>query len=151
MLIDAAMTIPELKNSIDGDSRARAGECSVYAEDADVVNGIFTFSAQSSNSLNSYIERVQFMNWQTIVPPDIDPETTLIDVLSEFPQVMELEVRVDCNCPAFSYWGHQWNLTQLDTALEQAIPPTKNPTETKSGQGRYSCKHLAAVYNTFFY
>jgi hypothetical protein len=144
-----ALTISQLQSMTDRASRERVTEhgCRAYAHDANVIDGLFTFATQCNTSNNEWVQQIQFRDWQDIVPPDIDPNMPLMTVIQQYPEVLQLHVLVDCSCPAFSYWGHKYNLQVQNpgSALIEATPPgINNPDE------RFSCKHLSAVYNTFF-
>lgn len=145
-----ALTISQLVSMVDGDSRGRVTEhgCRAYAHDANVIDGLFTFTVQCNTSNSEWVQQIQFRDWQTIVPfNEIDPTTPLLTVLQQYPEVLQLDVMVDCTCPAFSYWGHKYNLQVQNpgSALIETTAPGINDPDA-----RYSCKHLAAVYDTFF-
>jgi len=145
-----ALKISELKSMIDADSRGRVTEhgCRAYARDANVVDGLFTFSTQCNTSNSEWTKQIQFRDWQTIVPLDIDPTTPMLTVFQQYPELLQLDVMVDCSCPAFSYWGHKYNLQVQNpgSALIETTAPGINDPDA-----RFSCKHLAAVYDAFFY
>jgi len=148
MITINAATIKEIKNRIDPASGRRVfeHECRAAQAENNVVDGYFTFTTDCSTSGNSYTQIVEFQDWGTVVPSDIDPNMLLVTVLQTYPETMDLNVKVDCSCPAFSYWGHRYNLDR-----DQSSIYTSEPYTTNNPDSRYSCKHLAAVYHTFFY
>ncbi|GEM_PF-4776921 len=51
------------------------------------------------------------------------------------------------NCPAFLYWGAQWNLHQRDGLLGTPRPLLQAPTERLDLRGNFViCKHIHAVF-----
>ncbi len=58
-----------------------------------------------------------------------------------------LDVRCNCSCPAFLYWGAQWNVNQRDGLLGEARPLLQAPTERLDLRGNFViCKHCKAVF-----
>ena len=58
--------------------------------------------------------------------------------------VNDLDVRVSCSCPAFLWWGAQWNLSTGDALYGAPRPKLQAPTDPK----RYRnvvCKHVKVV------
>jgi len=147
-MIIRASTIREIKNRVDPTSSRRVFEHSCRASQGEnnVVDGYFTFSTDCNTSGNTYEQIIQFNEWDTVVPPDIDASMPLITVLQTYPEVWDLNVQVNCSCPAFSYWGHRYNLDRDNSSVY-----SREPYTTNNPDARYSCKHLAAVYYTFFY
>lgn len=67
--------------------------------------------------------------------------------VEETQQAKDLDLQVNCSCPAFLYWGAQWNLHNRDGLLGPARPELKAPTERLDLRGNYViCKHLHAVF-----
>jgi hypothetical protein len=57
-----------------------------------------------------------------------------------------LDVAVSCSCPAFLYWGAQWNAHQLDALEGEPRPLLTAPTERLDlRDGFVICKHVKAV------
>ena len=64
--------------------------------------------------------------------------------LKESGKATDLDVRVSCSCPAFLYWGAQWNLSTGDALYGAPRPKFQPPTEPR----RYQfvvCKHVKVV------
>ena len=64
--------------------------------------------------------------------------------LKETGSVDDLDVRVSCSCPAFLYWGPQWNVSTGDALYGAPRPLLKAPTDPE----RYKfvvCKHVKVV------
>lgn len=58
-----------------------------------------------------------------------------------------LDVRCNCSCPAFLYWGAQWNINQRDGLLGEARPLLQAPTQRLDLRGNFViCKHCKAVF-----
>ena len=58
----------------------------------------------------------------------------------------DLDVRVSCSCPAFLYWGAQWNLHQRDGLEGTPRPELTAPTERLDLRSHFViCKHCKAV------
>ena len=58
----------------------------------------------------------------------------------------DLDVRVSCSCPAFLYWGAQWNLGTGDALYGKPRPKYQPPTEARRYQ-YVICKHIKVVYD----
>lgn len=57
-----------------------------------------------------------------------------------------LDVAVSCTCPAFLYWGGQWNTHQRDALEGEARPLLTAPTEKLDLREDFVvCKHIKAV------
>lgn len=152
-MIRLALTLKQIRDYMGSanegeDPFARATEygCRSSALESNVLDGYFTFMTDSSTG-NSYAQIIQFENWGSIVPrEEVDQNMPLVTVLQTYPEVRDLNVLVDCQCPAFSYWGHRYNLDNQNSSVYKSEPYTTNNPDS-----RWSCKHLASVYNTFFY
>ena len=58
-----------------------------------------------------------------------------------------LDVEASCSCPAFLYWGAQWNLHQRDALEGEARPLLTAPTERLDLRNRFLiCKHCKSVF-----
>ena len=72
-----------------------------------------------------------------------DPRGHDVQVQFDLSQVEEtqdakrLDVRVSCSCPAFLYWGAQWNLHQRDGLHGQARPLLQAPTQRLDLRGNF--------------
>lgn len=67
--------------------------------------------------------------------------------VQESQQAKDLDVQVSCSCPAFLYWGAQWNLHQRDGLLGTPRPQLVAPTERLDLRGNYViCKHIYSVF-----
>lgn len=59
----------------------------------------------------------------------------------------DLDVKCSCTCPAFLYWGQQWNLDQKDALEGSPRPKLQAPKERLDLRSdAVICKHLAAVF-----
>jgi hypothetical protein len=67
--------------------------------------------------------------------------------VDETQNAKDLDIQVQCSCPAFLYWGAQWNLHQRDGLLGPARPALQAPKERLDLRGNYViCKHIHAVF-----
>jgi len=67
--------------------------------------------------------------------------------VQESSQAKDLDVQISCSCPAFLYWGAQWNLHQRDGLLGTPRPQLQAPTERLDLRGNFViCKHIHAVF-----
>src|SRR5271170_3318616 len=67
--------------------------------------------------------------------------------VQESAKAKDLDIQVQCSCPAFLYWGAQWNLHQRDGLLGPARPELQAPKERLDLRGNYViCKHIHAVF-----
>ena len=67
--------------------------------------------------------------------------------VEESQKAKDLDIQVQCSCPAFLYWGAQWNLHQRDGLLGPARPELQAPKERLDLRGNYViCKHIHAVF-----
>lgn len=57
-----------------------------------------------------------------------------------------LDVKVNCSCPAFLYWGAQWNTHQKDALEGEPRPKLQAPKERLDLRSNFLiCKHCKAV------
>jgi hypothetical protein len=62
-------------------------------------------------------------------------------------QAKDLDVQISCSCPAFLYWGAQWNLHQRDGLLGNPRPKLVAPTERLDLRANFViCKHVHSVF-----
>src|SRR5580658_2281579 len=67
--------------------------------------------------------------------------------VQESSQAKDLDVQISCSCPAFLYWGAQWNLHQRDGLLGTPRPQLQAPSEQLDLRGNFViCKHIHAVF-----
>jgi len=151
----------------------RAALCSPALAQFDAMSGFLQFHTNCAGSRNTWTQTVLFNDWRSIVdirdpwgPLDpetdeeseerqrIEDETTIAgteswtEVLSKFPELGNMDVTVHCDCPAFLWWGSQYNLEQRDTALNPAGVPF--PSVRDPALNNVICKHLAAVFAKHF-
>lgn len=69
------------------------------------------------------------------------------EVKSKYPEVLLSDIKVNCSCPAYQYWGSHYILDQLDSAV---TPETRYPEIRDSQLEHTLCKHLIAVLRGFF-
>jgi hypothetical protein len=70
-----------------------------------------------------------------------------VSKVEETEKAKDLDVRVSCACPAFLYWGGQWNLHQRDGLEGEPRPLLQAPTERLDLRSNFViCKHCKAVF-----
>lgn len=70
-----------------------------------------------------------------------------VSKIKEDQNANDLDIRVSCSCPAFLYWGAQWNLHQRDGLLGEPRPLLQAPTERLDLRTNFViCKHCKAVF-----
>lgn len=67
-----------------------------------------------------------------------------VDSIDDKANINNLDVKVSCSCPAFLYWGAQWNLSVGDALEGPARPLLQAPTDPRRFQN-VLCKHLKVV------
>lgn len=89
--------------------------------------------------------------WGELVPeelPLVRQNDSWQTVYSEYPDLVNADVQVHCDCPAFLWWGSQYNLEQSDTEMfPRGVP---YPGIRDPGLSNNICKHLAAVLKQQF-
>ena len=69
-----------------------------------------------------------------------------VSKVEETQNANDLDVQLNCSCPAFLYWGAQWNLHQRDGLLDQPRPELVAPTQKLDLRGNFViCKHCKTV------
>lgn len=84
-------------------------------------------------------------------------DMTFDDLKSMMPEVVNLDMKVTCNCPAFLYWGSAYIMDLYDSGeeslpryLHPGIPEMRYPQIRDPMLQRGLCKHLISVINHFF-
>ena len=94
-----------------------------------------------------------FMHYRVIcTKADSDPKGHEVRVQFDLSKIdtssniNNLDVKVSCSCPAFLYWGAQWNLHELDSLEGVPRPKLVAPTEQLHKRNEYFiCKHVKVV------
>ena len=69
-----------------------------------------------------------------------------VSKVQETQKANDLDVQLNCSCPAFLYWGAQWNLHQRDGLLGDPRPELVAPTQHLDLRSNFViCKHCKAV------
>jgi len=143
-----ALTVGDVVRAVDPDTDNRSYTCTPNLVSFDVQNGVLNFVTRCAESRNAWEQRVQFTDSWDLVPEDLRaPGESWQTLVQKFPDVMDLDCRVHCTCPAFLYWGYLYIDTQLDVQLvdENRYPGVRNPD-----LNGIVCKHLAAVLRNYF-
>lgn len=154
-----ALTIADISSMTDFESQDRSGRCSATLKYFDPSSGYFSFNTYCGTSGNDWDQEIKLVDWAILLATEEDEEeaelsTDWESIKIEHPEILHSAAEVHCTCPAFTYWGHVYNLTDEDSALyPNTIPPTAVNDQgqlIRDPDARYSCKHLIAVYNTYF-
>lgn len=106
-----------------------------------------TPALQDSNPQDLYLHYNVKCNLSTSDPAGHDVRVHFdVEKVEETEQAKDLDVRVSCTCPAFLYWGAQWNLHQRDGLEGEPRPALVAPTERLDLRSHFViCKHCKAV------
>jgi len=173
MIVTTADSILTLRMSAPSWVDDRSVLCAPSLVHFDALAGFLQFQTACAGSRNSWMQTIVFNDWQSIVTtrmpwgplmPETDEdriererteeETTIVgteswpDVLAKFPELVNMDVSIDCSCPFFRWYGTEYNLEQRDTALfPEGVPyPHIRDPELHN----IICKHLAAVFANHF-
>src|SRR5271170_1184383 len=132
--IKTAVTLPELVRQTNAFSKKHRPGCSASLLDSN-PKALFLHYNVKCNKEDSdpagHDVRVQFD----------------VTKVQESQKAKDLDIEVNCSCPAFLYWGAQWNLHQRDGLLGPARPKLQAPKERLDLRGNYViCKHCHAVF-----
>jgi len=175
MFTTTAESVVDLRTSAPSWVQERAVLCTPTLIHFDAVAGLLQFNTTCAASRNSWIQTVLYDDWESITSkpnplpwgplyPEtdeeieererIEEETTIVgteswlEVLSRFPELTSMDIKVHCNCPAFLWWGSWYNLDQRDTSLfPEGVP---YPHINDPSLNNVICKHLAAVFSQHF-
>lgn len=143
-----SMNYSDLMKAIDygNDQRSHSVSCNLYK--FDFINGILYFSSRSARSRETWNQRVQFTDWKIILPEEFEGKNlTWDETKKQIPEVVLSDIKVDCGCPAFLYWGSRYQLDQYDSSI---FHENRFPSERDSLLEHILCKHLIAVFRRFF-
>src|SRR5271156_3568483 len=132
--VKTAISLPEIVRQTNAFSKKYRGGCMPRLLDSN-PKALFLHYNVKCNKEDSdpagHDVRVQF-------------DTTKVE---ESQKAKDLDIQVQCSCPAFLYWGAQWNLHQRDGLLGPARPELQAPKERLDLRGNYViCKHIHAVF-----
>lgn len=107
-----------------------------------------TATLKDSNPQDLYLQYNVKCSLKTSDPAGHDVRVHFdISKIEETQNAKDLDVRCSCSCPAFLYWGAQWNLHQRDGLEGQARPQLRAPSERLDLRGHFViCKHCKAVF-----
>ncbi len=132
--IKTAVTLPELVRQTNAFSKKHRPGCSASLLDSN-PKALFLHYNVKCNKEDSdpagHDVRVQF-------------DVTKVE---ETQNAKDLDVQVSCSCPAFLYWGAQWNLHNQDALLGPSRPKLQPPSEQLDLRANFViCKHIHAVF-----
>ncbi|MFA5491169.1 MAG: hypothetical protein WC284_18465 [Candidimonas sp.] len=138
-------SIKELMSLIDEDflrqgQRAKALKGIRKHPDGFVVGNIARWlidSAEKSSNGIDYTCSMRFDDWDQVVEDRNLKATDAANML-----MWVGNVSLHCTCPSFIYWGYQWILTVLDSAI---YDEPRRPIERNPGERGVICKHLNRV------
>jgi hypothetical protein len=127
----------------------RASICGSALIHFDSIAGLLQFHTSCQNSRNIWIQTIDFVDWDLVVPEELRNENPPWDrVKADAPEVINIDIKVHCNCPAFLWWGSWWNVDDRGSALFSEGIPAPNIRDPQ--RNNVICKHLAAVFNQHF-
>jgi len=129
-----AVALPELLTQTNAFSMKNRPGCTPSLEKSDPKNLYLQYKVTchlAESDPNGHEVRVQFN------ASKIEAEQNAND----------LDIQCSCSCPAFLYWGAQWNLHQRDGLLGEPRPKLQAPTERLDLRSNFViCKHCKAVF-----
>jgi hypothetical protein len=105
-----------------------------YVRIVGIKGNIAKFFVPSPTKINSWNCYIQFTQWNEQLRDTSITPTEAARLL-----LWSGDIKMHCACPAFLFWGMQYILTQLDTAIvpENRFPHIRNPNLKG-----IACKHL---------
>jgi hypothetical protein len=143
-----AFTAKDLLSNADERSSDKSLTCTPRVYNFDNTKGTIDFVTNCAHSGNAYMQRIQFVDYGLIVDEETRPTIHSFEQLVEmFPEILESDILVHCECPSYLYWGYKYIMTELDTALEEEYrsPDVRNPTQEGT-----TCKHIISVLKNYF-
>lgn len=114
-------------------------------------NGTIEFFTKSQISKQQYRQPVKMTNFKKLEPLLLllyltgNDENVIAEFLSLF--LKSDDVKIFCECPAFSFWGPHYNLTQMKSAYG---PGENRPPDVRDKKRKnVVCKHLWLVINEY--
>jgi hypothetical protein len=126
-----AFSLKDLVNLTSEQGVRKSKNCNISVKNVDLDSMLLTYNVrckEKGSDPKGHVVKIQFD------PSQIDDKSTIND----------LDVRVSCGCPAFLYWGAQWNLAQGDALEGEPRPLLQAPTDPARFQN-VICKHLKVV------
>jgi hypothetical protein len=97
------------------------------------------------------------VDYGTLLPEEAQEIRDWNQLKSAYPDVLDLDIKVSCDCPAFVYWGSAYIVDQLDSGDTSLLryehnpaPEHRPPNVRDPGLDKTLCKHLASVLQRFF-
>jgi hypothetical protein len=146
MIYLVAFNGKDLLNAIDYRTESKSHGCNGVSYGFDKNTWTARFVTTCSKSKNSWEQRIQFVDAETIIAPEKTHQVSTIETLFDlYPEIKETDIRVGCNCPAYKYF-YSYVITQLESELdkEERYPYIKNPQLDGS-----FCKHLAVIVRKY--
>jgi hypothetical protein len=105
----------------------------------DKRNGVLVFSTESQTHPGTGLkwkQRIKLID----LPVALDIPDSKLKLIDRVRLAVYGDLKVECNCPAFLYWGYRYIMTQLDSVVgrkEKRLPKIRNPNLDGT-----VCKHL---------
>ena len=130
-----AVSLPALVQQTNAFSQKHRPGCAPTLEKSDPKNLFLQYNVtchnEDYNDPNGHEVRVQFD----------------VSKIEESQKSNDLDIQCSCSCPAFLYWGAQWNLHQRDGLLGEPRPKLQAPTERLDLRTNFViCKHCKVVF-----
>ena len=149
-----AYSARELLSYVAGPTMSRSSGCSTTLLTFS-LNGTVDFSTHCNVSDNTWQQRVVLDDIK-LIPEDELPEVGSMEDLHKYPEVLNGNVHVGCNCPSFVFWGNAYEVDSVDSGEGTLTrykngphPETRPPTRNIHLPG-YLCKHLISVLSKYF-
>lgn len=152
MIYVSALDARDILADVDMPTAERAYGCNPQMYRFDLETASMDFVTRCNTSGNPHEQRVQLIDFNYIIPEEerneLTPGISFEQLRAVYPELLESNLLVDCRCPFFTYYGRQYIMTQLDTALspENRFPEIRNPELSGT-----VCKHLVAVLRKYFH
>lgn len=130
-----AVSLPALVQQTNAFSQKHRPGCAPVLEKSDPKNLYLQYRVtchnEDYNDPNGHEVRVQFD----------------VSKIKDSQKANDLDIQCSCSCPAFLYWGAQWNLHQRDGLLGEPRPKLQAPTERLDLRTNFViCKHCKVVF-----
>jgi len=116
---------------------------------------VVDFSTHCSASKNTWQQRAVLDDVGSISKNELGGINNFED-LAKFPEVLNGNIHVGCNCPSFVFWGNAYEIDSVDSGegtltryKNNPHPETRAPTKNVQLPG-FLCKHLISVLAKYF-
>ena len=150
-----ALTAEDLAKAVDSGTASRSRGCSPNLTRFNSEKGVLDFITRCSRSSNSWNQRIVFSDWN-VLPEEAFEIKDWNQMKNEYSEVLDMDVKVGCGCPAFVFQGPAYIVDQMNSG-EPSLPRYKNspipegraPNVRDPSLDHTLCKHLTSVINRF--